>query len=154
MDVSKDEVERRSAAMAAALRSEGMRLTRQRLEIIREIAGTDSHPDVEEVFTGVRARVPTVSVDTIYRALAALAATGLVKRVSAMPGPSRYDANSSGHHHFICTRCGRISDIEDDDLDRLQPPDATRSPGTVESTEVYFKGVCTTCTPNREGAGT
>ncbi len=37
-----------------------------------------------------------------------------------MPGPARYDANPARHHHFVCTRCGLVRDIEDGDLDAIQ----------------------------------
>ena len=51
-------------------------------------------------------RVPTISLDTVYRTVATLADLGLVRRVALTPGPARYDANTTRHHHFVCTRCG------------------------------------------------
>ncbi len=145
MRVPENEVQRRIESLTVALRAEGLRLTHQRLEIVREIAGTNAHPDVERIYDAVRERVPTVSIDTVYRTMAALVALGLVNRVSPMPGPARYDANLRGHHHFVCTRCGSVYDIEDIGLDQVQAPAATTALGTVESTEVQFKGVCRAC---------
>jgi Fur family peroxide stress response transcriptional regulator len=144
--VHRSEVTRRVEILSGALRAGGLRLTHQRLEVVREIAGTDEHPDVETVYRAVRRRVPTISLDTVYRALGALAGLGLVGRVHA-GGPVRYDANTSRHHHFVCTRCGAVRDVEGGSLDAWDPAQAMDLPGTVESVEVQFKGVCVQCRP-------
>jgi len=39
------------------------------MEIFREVAQAGDHPDAEKVFQGVRERMPTVSLDTVYRTL-------------------------------------------------------------------------------------
>jgi Fur family peroxide stress response transcriptional regulator len=154
MPVPKDEVDRRVESLAQALREHGMRLTHQRLEVVREIAGTDAHPDVETIYRGVRDRAPTISLDTVYRTLAALADLGLITRVTATPGPARYDANASRHHHFVCTRCGLVRDIVNPDLDAVRASDQTSALGTVESVVVKLRGVCWVCErPDRQSKG-
>ena len=145
MSVSDDELDRRVEAMKQALREAGLRLTHQRLEIVREIAATDEHPDVECVYRGVRARVPTVSLDTVYRTLGTLADRGLISRVVATAGPARYDANTGRHHHFVCTRCGSVRDVVDPGLDSIGVPRATLELGIVETVEVQLRGVCRDC---------
>ena len=77
MSVAQDEIERRVELMTDALRRRGMRLTHQRLEVVREIAAADEHPDVERVFHRVRTRVPTISLDTVYRTIATLVELGI-----------------------------------------------------------------------------
>jgi len=144
--VGRAETERRVEAFTGALRAGGLRLTHQRLEVVREIAGTDEHPDAGAVHRAVRRRVPTISPDTVYRTLGALSALGLVGRVDA-GGPARYDANTARHHHFVCTRCGRVRDVEDAALDAWGPAPVSVLPGRVESIEVQFKGVCRQCQP-------
>ena len=64
-----DEEARRVEQLALALRDSGLRLTHQRLEIVRVIAADRTHPDVETVYEAVRKRVPTISLDTVYRTL-------------------------------------------------------------------------------------
>jgi Fur family peroxide stress response transcriptional regulator len=145
MSVPQDEVHRRVGSFTQGLRENGMRLTHQRLEVVREIAGTDEHPDVESIYRGVRDRVPTISLDTVYRTLAALADLGLISRVTATPGPARYDANTSRHHHFVCTRCGLVRDVVNPDLDQMRAIDQTAALGTVHSVEVQLRGVCRGC---------
>jgi Fur family peroxide stress response transcriptional regulator len=145
VSVSDVELDCRMEAMKQSLRQEGLRLTRQRLEIVREIAGTDEHPDVECIYRGVRTRVPTVSLDTVYRTLGTLAERGLISRVMATAGPARYDSNTRRHHHFVCTRCGKIRDVVDPGLDAIGVPRAASELGAVETVEVQLRGVCHDC---------
>ncbi|OFW59567.1 MAG: hypothetical protein A2133_09910 [Actinobacteria bacterium RBG_16_64_13] len=145
MPVPTDEVERRVSQLATSLRGSGLRLTHQRLEVAREIAADESHPDVETIYRGVRKRVPTISLDTVYRTVAALVDLGLVGRVNENPGPTRYDANRERHHHYVCTRCGLIRDVYSDTLNGIEAPEQVSGLGTVESVRVHLRGVCKTC---------
>ena len=60
-------------------RGAGVKLTHQRMEVFREVALSGDHPDAETIYRRVRARIPTVSLDTVYRALWLLAELGLGK---------------------------------------------------------------------------
>jgi Fur family peroxide stress response transcriptional regulator len=145
MPVPRSEIERRVEVLSRALREQGMRLTHQRLEIVREIAATDEHPNADTVFRRVRTRVPTVSLDTVYRTLGTLVDLGLVRQVTATPGPVRYDANTAPHQHFVCTRCGAVHDVDDSGLDTARAIGTTTMFGTVETVEVQLRGVCSGC---------
>ncbi|MDO8846802.1 MAG: transcriptional repressor [Coriobacteriia bacterium] len=145
MSVAPDEISRRVELLTGALRRQGFRLTHQRLEIVRELAATDEHPDVEAIFNAVRGRVPTVSLDTVYRTLGTLVDIGVVARVTATAGPARYDANLAEHHHFVCTRCGLVRDVVDPALDAVRAAGATSTFGTVETVDVHLRGICRRC---------
>jgi Fur family peroxide stress response transcriptional regulator len=150
MALRESEVERRVAAFVQALRAGGFRVTHQRLEVAREVARSEDHPDVEAVFNGVRRRVPTISLDTVYRTVAELERHGLVRRVSVTRGPARYDANTLRHHHFVCRKCGLIRDLYGEHLDDLEPPAEAVRLGRVEDVEVRFSGVCAECMRREE----
>ncbi len=145
MAVPEIEVERRIISFSQALRESGLRLTHQRLEVVREIARSEVHPDTETVYRRVRTRVPTISLDTVYRTLATLEGLGLVARVDATPGPARYDANLHQHHHFVCVRCGLIRDVYHPPFDGLEAPDLAGELGKVESVRVQMRGLCKEC---------
>ncbi len=150
MSVPSDEVERRVAAFAQALRQDGLRVTHQRIEVAREVARSETHPDVETVFLAVRERIPTISLDTVYRTLAEMERFGLVRRVVVAPGPSRYDPNPVRHHHFVCQDCRLIRDLYGEDLDSISAPDRTELLGRVDGVEVRFYGVCEKCLRREE----
>lgn len=152
MPVEHQEIERRVGLMKDALREHGMRLTHQRLEVVRELAAADDHPDVERIFRTVRTRVPTISLDTVYRTIATLVELGCVTRTTLTAGPARYDPNVTRHHHFVCTRCGVATDIIDPGLDAVRASGGLPGLGRVEAAEVRLRGACTECEPT-ERAG-
>ncbi len=149
MSVSESELERRMGDFAETCRQKGLKATHQRMEIFRELAGSEEHPDAEAVYRSVRRRVPAISRDTVYRTLATLEEHGLIRKAEALSGSIRFDANMDRHHHFICTACGAIKDFQSQALDELPIPQAVRSLGTIESAQVQVRGLCETCAKRR-----
>jgi hypothetical protein len=75
--------------ITATVKASGVKLTAQRLEIFRELAATADHPDAETLFRAVQARLPTVSLDTVYRTLWMLHDLGLVSTLGPRRDPQR-----------------------------------------------------------------
>lgn len=138
------EARQREEEFAAALRAEGLRMTHQRLEVIRELASAKHHPNADDLFQAVRKRVPTISRDTVYRTVDTLIARGLVERVAA-PGAARFDPDVSEHDHFICTRCGRIIDVGGVISDRSALLRGLDEIAEVTSVRLQAKGLCASC---------
>jgi Fur family transcriptional regulator, peroxide stress response regulator len=126
-------------------RNAGVKVTQQRIEIYRELVQTEDHPDAETVYNRVRERMPTVSLDTVYRTLWLFNDLELIHTLGASRERARFDANLSQHHHFVCSRCGLTRDFYDDGLDQLKIPDAAKALGQVEATKVEVRGVCFQC---------
>lgn len=145
MAVPVDEVACRVDRLSHGLRDAGLRLTHQRLEIVRVIAADETHPDVEAIYRAVRERVPTISLDTVYRTLGTLTERGLIARALYTPGPARYDANPVRHHHFVCIRCGLVRDVEDHELDNIRATVKVTRIGRPDAVTVQFRGVCAGC---------
>lgn len=150
MTVRAEEIARRVEQLSQGLRDAGLRLTHQRLEIVRVIAADETHPDVETVYRAVREQVPTISLDTVYRTLGTLTGRGLITRVLFMPGAARYDANSAHHHHFVCTRCGLVRDVGDAELDAIPATAEVTRIGRPDAVTVQFRGVCADCQERRD----
>lgn len=132
----------RSAEWIATARAEGIKLTHQRLEIFRELAAREEHPDAETLFKAVGVRVPTMSLDTVDRPLWLLHDLGLVATLGPRREAMRFDVNPDRHHHDVCARCGLIRDLESDELNLLPMPAALRELGGVLEARV---GVCVSC---------
>ena len=145
MNISKEEIEQRMERFEAVCRNSGMKLTHQRMEIFREVAQTGDHPDAEKVYQGVRERMPTMSLDTVYRTLWMLKDLGLITTLGSSRERTRFDANLSHHHHFVCVRCGLTRDFYSDAFDELRLPESVKTFGHVETTQVEVKGVCLKC---------
>ncbi|MGB3212054.1 MAG: Fur family transcriptional regulator [Desulforhopalus sp.] len=145
MTVKKNELTRRLKLFETVCRDEGIKLTQQRMEIFREVAQTGDHPDAEQVFQRVRDRIPTVSLDTVYRTLWLLKDLGLVVMLGSSRERTRFDANLKSHHHFICDQCGFTRDFYSNDLDNIRLPDSVNSYGEIEATHVEVRGICREC---------
>ena len=145
MKVAKQEVARRMARFESVCRDEGIKLTHQRMEIFREFAQCGDHPDADQIYQRVRDRMPTVSLDTVYRTMWLLNDLGLVVTLGASRERTRFDANLANHHHFVCELCGFTRDFYSEDLDRIRLPDSLGSLGEIGATHVEVRGVCTQC---------
>lgn len=145
MNIDTREVEERMAHFESVCRRQEIKLTHQRIEVFREIAQTGDHPDAEQVFKRVRKRLPTVSLDTVYRTLWLLNDLGLVTTLGSSRERTRFDANLESHHHFVCAKCGLTRDFYSAELDNIKLPDSVDSLGEIQATHVEVRGVCRQC---------
>jgi len=145
VNVESSEVERRLHRFKAAAKEAGVKLTHQRLEIVREVVSSLEHPDAEDVFRAVQARMPTLSLDTVYRTLWMLSDLGLVTTLGLRRESVRFDANLKNHHHYVCVRCGLTRDFESPELNALRVPRAVKRLGSVVATHVEVRGACSAC---------
>jgi Fur family peroxide stress response transcriptional regulator len=131
--------------LKAVVKEAGVKLTHQRLEIFRELAGSEEHPDAEAIFRAVQQRMPTVSLDTVYRTLWMLHGLGLVTTLGPQRDRVRFDANLDRHHHYVCVRCGLVRDFDSEELNGLRVPDAVRQLGSIVDAHVEVRGLCARC---------
>ncbi len=144
-------MESRADTILASLKGAGLKLTPQRIAIVREIADDRSHPTAQSLFERLRPAFPTMSFATVYNTLDALSRCGLA---GALPftdsrGAVRFDPNTEPHHHAVCDVCGVVVDIP-------HAP-ASRAPGSradvprivggfrVLREERIFRGSCESC---------
>jgi Fur family peroxide stress response transcriptional regulator len=133
------------ASFTEVCRQAGLKVTHQRLEIYRELVQSDEHPDAEDLFERTRRRIPSLSLDTLYRTLRMLEDKGIISRVGSIRDRARFDPNTLPHHHFVCSECGLIADFTSGTFDHLPiPPEVSRL-GGVESVYVELRGRCRDC---------
>ena len=137
-------LDRRVDHLLRRCRESGMNVTAQRVAVYRALLESEDHPSPELLYRRVRPQMPSLSLATVYKCLDALAKLGLAHRVSAGGDRKRYDANVDRHHHLICTRCHRVTDLYDDRLDAVAPP--RRLDGFVaHAVSVHVMGLCAAC---------
>ena len=88
------------------------RMTRQRQVILEELRMTHNHPTADELYERVRARLPRISLGTVYRNLDMLASEGIIRRLQNTGSQMRFDSDLNGHPHIRCVSCGKIVDID------------------------------------------
>jgi Fe2+ or Zn2+ uptake regulation protein len=93
------------------LREVGQRYTVSRRRLVETLGASDGPVSVPELLKG-RRPLPQSSV---YRNLAVLEQAGVVRRVISDEVFGRYELTeelTEHHHHLICSRCGRVEDVE------------------------------------------
>jgi len=145
MRVPRDLVKRRMNAFLEACRALGVKLTHQRIEIYRELASTEEHPDAITLHRRIRRRIPTISLDTVYRNLGLLEEHGLIAIVGMSHERLRFDANLEPHHHFACLKCGMMRDFVSDHSDTRAWPEEIRAFGEPVSLHLEVRGICKNC---------
>lgn len=134
-------------------RGVGLKLTHQRLEILRELASAKDHPSAEDVYKRVKPKIPPISFDTVYRTLALFERRGIIARVNHLDDRTRYDPNTSKHYHMLCVKCKKIEDFYWPALDGMQIPEETEGWGEIEGKYLELRGVCRECLKNEEKGG-
>jgi Fur family peroxide stress response transcriptional regulator len=145
MRVSQQEMQRRRERLRATCKRARVKLTHQRVQIFEEVARTEEHPDAETLYQRVAKRIPTVSLDTVYRNLWLLVDLGLLTTLGPGRERARFDANTSRHHYYVCTRCGLPRDFNSQDLEALRAPGAAGAFGNVATIHVEVCGLCLRC---------
>ena len=139
--------------MLAGVRAAGLKLTPQRMAIVKELAADETHPTAQEIFERLRPGLPTMSFATVYNTLGALSQARLCAAMSLSPGSGRFDPNMTPHHHVVCDVCGAVRDVPSGSAlsDGLHESPAARAvsqvaPGfDVRSVERIYRGVCASC---------
>lgn len=127
------------------LRSRGIQVTAQRLAVWRAVS---NHPHVtaDGVADAVRAEIGAISRQSVYDALAVLAAEGLLRRIQPAGSPARFEARvGDNHHHVICRACGRTADV---DCAAGVAPCLTAGDSNgfvIDEAEVIYWGRCPQC---------
>jgi Fe2+ or Zn2+ uptake regulation protein len=149
---------RRVHLMLDGVRAAGLKLTAQRIAIVRELAADDSHPTAQELYERLRFSLPSMSFATVYNTLDALTAAGLCKGMSLSPGSGRFDPNMAPHHHLVCDGCGGVRDLPPAPLldspagaaASIRSAVSRAAPGfELRSVERIFRGLCAACAGRR-----
>jgi Fur family transcriptional regulator, ferric uptake regulator len=136
----------RMAAFHARLKERALKSTAQRDDIARVFFEIGHHISAEELYHEVKKVNTHVGYATIYRTLRLLKECDLVQERHFDEGQARYETVAERHHdHFICERCGRIIEFENEDIERLQEMVARQLKAELRRHKMELYGVCADC---------
>jgi Fe2+ or Zn2+ uptake regulation protein len=138
----------KASAMIETLRRQGLRITRQRIAIVDQFAGDDSHPTAQDLFERLQPEFPSMSFATVYNTLDALSRAELSSTLH-LGGAARFDPNTTPHNHAVCDVCGAVLDVPVKSLE----PEASGvarvhavAPGfAVKHVDKVYRGTCARC---------
>jgi len=135
------------------LRGASLRVTRPRVAVLAAVH-EQPHADTTSIIGLVRDDLGEVSHQSVYDALRALTAAGLVRRIHPPGSVARYESRvGDNHHHVVCRSCGAIADV---DCAVGAAPCLTASDHrgyAIDEAEVIYLGLCPGCSaapPNPE----
>jgi len=134
---------------AERLARDGQRYTAGRRTLVGVLAATTRPLTIAEI----RARAEDLAQSSTYRNLTVLEQAGVVHRVVGTDEYARFELDeelTGHHHHLICSRCGRVEDVDlgpdlEAALDTAVARAARRSGFSVGSHRLDLLGVCPAC---------
>lgn len=138
--------EKTEKEVAALLKEKKIRPSVIRVKVLKYLLDNRNHPTADQLFNGLENEISTLSRTSIYNTLKTFLEEGIVSEITIEDGISRYDAFTGKHGHFICEKCGGVSDFN--------VKCATCAPEwlkgyKVTQEHVYLKGLCPKCVKTR-----
>jgi len=124
------------------LKEKSIKITPQRIEILQFLDMNRTHPTVDEIYTKLKENNPSLSKTTVYNSAETLSKHGIIQSITITGNEIRYDFEQSMHHHFLCKRCGEITDI---DVSCPNLGSILKCGHQVNEVHGYFKGICSKC---------
>jgi Fur family ferric uptake transcriptional regulator len=135
------------------LAGRGLRSTPERARILDRIFATHEHFQADNLLKEMRSRGPRVSKATIYRTLALLVESGLLRQVMTGEKHAHYEHvfGHAHHDHMTCTRCGEIVEFFDPEIERLQEKICEQKGFRAEGHRMQILGLCAKCARKSKG---
>ena len=122
-----------------------LKRSKQRECIKAFLATRTDHPTADTIYMNIRQEFPNISLGTVYRNLALLSDLGEIMKITTDGGADRFDGNATRHHHFICTKCHRVMDLDMPSIDGIMETAQQCCTGKIQNYVTHFYGICGDC---------
>lgn len=125
-----------------------MRYSKQR-ELILNVVNHLDHPSADEIYQKCTEMMPNISLGTVYRNLNNLVINSELIQIKGLDNVVRYDDTLIDHGHILCTKCHKITDIMDEDVNSLKTK--IKQKGFIlEHYNISLIGICKNCQNGEE----
>ena len=130
-----------------ALGEAGYRLTEPRRAVAELVAARAGHVTANDLIADAQARDLGIGRATIFRALDLFTELEVLERIDLPSGDHAYVPclPTHHHHHVICQRCGKVTEVEDLGLGDALAAMEQKSGWRVERHRLELYGVCPEC---------
>ena len=131
----------------AFMSRKGLNTTTQRRAIAAAFFELPGHHSLEEFYQHIAAHDPCIGQTTVYRTLKLLCDAGLAAESHFSDGIARYEvARPESHHdHLVCLSCGKILEIYDSRIEKLQRGLAEQHGFSLSGHVHNLYGLCADC---------
>lgn len=143
--MSRTERDAPPSAFKRALRTAGLRVTRQRIAVLAGLARHGGAITAQELHHELRDDAGNVGLATVYRTLSALAEAGEVD-VFQRDGEQAFRlCGTDHHHHLVCESCGSVQEIPGAEVETWVTRVAKRHGFRVTGHSADVYGLCRAC---------
>jgi Fur family zinc uptake transcriptional regulator len=135
-----------------AFQNKGLKLTPLRQSVFREIAASHKAIGAYEVLDRLAVRGERLAPISVYRAIEALVAAGIVHRFESR---NAFFACHAGHEMrqliLACEACGRVAEVDGDKVFATIDTAAGSASFSAKGAVVEVWGLCATCAGEQRG---
>ncbi|MDJ0523718.1 MAG: Fur family transcriptional regulator [Planctomycetota bacterium] len=144
MKPTEDEVEAAVTAFEVFLRDRQLKMTEQRRTMVRVVLAKRGHFTADELYRKLLTDGESVSMATVYRALALLEEGGVVEGHDFADGQRRYERalDREHHDHMICVDCRAVIEFTNEQIEHLQHEVAQGSGFTLKDHSLQLFVTC------------
>ena len=134
------------AVVERRLRSAQKRITPQRRLILDILVETEGHLDAHDIYERGRRLDERLSLSTVYRTLAVLKETGVVRELYLDQDHHHYELDDKDEHsHLVCLECGRVIEVDSATFAEAAIAAGKAHGFEIASTQVELAGYCADC---------
>lgn len=125
----------------------GLNTTKQRVNIAKVFFCMQDHHSLEEIYSEVHKKYPSIGQTTVYRTIKLLCEVGLAKELHAGEGFARYEVNTAKQHHdhLVCKECGKTVEFIMPEVEKIQTEIAKQHGFTLLDHHHILLGICLDC---------
>jgi Fur family ferric uptake transcriptional regulator len=140
-------MDREAQQLKDVLGSRGLKNTRERKIILKELESRKDHFKAEKLYSSLTRKGTRVSRPTIYRTLKLLEGLHLIERFDIKKNCFYYEpmSHKKDHVHLICQYCGKIVDFPCESLEFLKSEVAKEKAFKLDNISIQVFGMCRNC---------
>jgi Fur family transcriptional regulator, ferric uptake regulator len=124
----------------------GVRPTRQRVEVLGELARERGDATAQQLWRRLRDGGSSIGLATVYRTLGLLSESGVVDALAHGGPETCYRLCGEGHHHhLVCTECHRVVEVHGCDLSAWVDEVSAAHDFVPSEHRLELTGVCADC---------
>ncbi len=129
------------------VQSKGLKFTPERQAILNHVFECQRHFEAEELLIDMRKNNKRVSKATIYRTLALLVNSGILREVIFGEKHAHYEHvyGHEHHEHLVCIGCGKIIEFTDERIEKFQEEVCVENKFKADSHKFQIMGYCEDC---------
>ncbi len=130
----------------------GLKRTRGRSIILKELENQKDHFNAKELYLILNQKGVKISRPTIYRTLKLLEKFHIIKKFDIQKNCFYYEPafRKKDHAHLICQYCGKVMDFTSGSIKSLKLELAKEKVFKMENISIHVFGICETCQKNSE----